>query len=52
MVAIALLERNKSLSPEDAITFIRKKRKGAINTKQVKFLQNYKRKGGNACKVQ
>eukprot|EP01080_Neovahlkampfia_damariscottae_P008479 gene8479-301_t len=52
MVAIALLERDKNLSPEDAITLIRKKRKGAINLKQVKFLQNYKRKSSSSCKTQ
>lgn len=40
MVALALIEGG--MSPEDAVLFIRKHRKGAINSKQLDFLQLYK----------
>eukprot|EP01135_Chromosphaera_perkinsii_P005767 Nk52_evm10s360 gene=Nk52_evmTU10s360 len=40
IVALALIEAG--LSPEDTIEFIRQKRRGAINSKQIKFLQKYK----------
>ena len=48
MVAIALIERG--MAAEDAVIFIRKQRRGAINTKQLQFLQQYrpakKKRGG------
>lgn len=40
MVALALIE--SGMSPEDAVLFIRERRKGAINSKQLEFLQSYK----------
>jgi len=43
LVAIALIE--SGMSPFDAITFIRERRRGAINTRQLKFLETYKRRG-------
>jgi len=47
LAAIALIER-ESMDPMEVISFIRSKRKGAINARQVKFLERYtpaKKKG-------
>ena len=48
MVALALIERG--MAAEDAVLFIRKQRRGAINTKQLQFLQQHrparKKRGG------
>ncbi|KAJ1480964.1 hypothetical protein T484DRAFT_1808959 [Baffinella frigidus] len=41
MVAIALIE--KGMDPLDAVQTIRTRRRGAINAKQLAFLQSYKR---------
>lgn len=43
LVAIALIE--SGMSPFDAISFIRERRRGAINTRQLKFLETYRRRG-------
>ncbi|KAG0252851.1 Protein tyrosine phosphatase type IVA 1 [Actinomortierella ambigua] len=40
LVAIALIEGG--MSAEDSIQFIRSKRRGALNTKQIKYIQHYK----------
>ena len=49
LVAVALIEAG--LQPFEAIQFIRKKRRGAINARQLKYLEGYKPrknlKGGN-----
>jgi len=48
LVAIALIEF-LGMEPLDAVTYIRKRRRGAINATQLKFLQQYKpmrKKGG------
>ncbi len=50
LVAIALIE--KGMSPLDSVEFIRKKRRGAINNKQLQYLEHYKRHGGKGCVVQ
>jgi protein tyrosine phosphatase type 4A len=57
LVAIALIE--SGMEPLDAILFIRERRKGAINSKQMRFLEQYKRRSkgkGNSkkpcCNVQ
>jgi len=42
LVALALIELG--LNYDEAITLIREKRKGAINTKQLKYLKTYKPK--------
>merc|ERR1712236_114850 len=52
LVATALIELG--MKYEDAVELIRKKRRGAINTKQLEFLAKYKRrkyfiKGKNKC---
>lgn len=44
LVCISLIE--KGMSPEDAIAHVRRQRKGAINARQLKFLQSYKKSGG------
>lgn len=55
LVATALIELG--MKYEDAVDLIRKKRRGAINTKQLDFLSKYKRrkvflKGKNKCQIQ
>lgn len=54
LAAVALVER-AGMDPMDAIGYIRGKRKGAINARQVRFLENYKphspQKGGPCCRV-
>ena len=52
MVAIALVENG--MDPFDAIAFIRKKRRGAINARQLKYIENYKptRAQKGCCTVQ
>ena len=55
LVAVALVELG--MKYEDAVELIRKKRRGAINAKQLEFLAKYKRrkyflKGKNKCQVQ
>jgi len=40
LVAIALIQ--DKMQPLDAVAFIRNKRRGAINAKQLRFLENYK----------
>lgn len=42
LVAIALIEGG--MSPLDAVTFLRERRRGAINTKQLRFLEAYRRR--------
>jgi len=43
LVAIALIE--SGMSAFDAISYIRERRRGAINTRQLKYLEAYKRRG-------
>jgi len=47
LVGIALIE--SGMSPLEAIEFIRKKRKGALNATQLKFLLKYKKKSHKDC---
>ncbi|EGD72088.1 tyrosine phosphatase [Salpingoeca rosetta] len=49
LVAISLIE--SGMSPEDAVIFIRKHRHGAINKRQLLFLQEYKRSGRGGCTI-
>jgi len=42
LVAIALIEAG--MSPEESVEFVRTKRRGALNAKQVKYVREYKRK--------
>eukprot|EP00736_Rhodelphis_marinus_P014096 Rmarinus@m.12097 len=49
LVAVALIEGG--MTPEDAVSFIREKRKGAINAKQLKFVQAYKPRKSGSCIV-
>lgn len=55
LVAVALVELG--MKYEDAVELIRKKRRGAINSRQLEFLAKYKRrkyflKGKNKCAIQ
>ncbi len=55
LVAVALIELG--MKYEDAVELIRKKRRGAINSRQLEFLAKYKRrkffiKGKNKCHIQ
>ncbi|XP_071750228.1 PRL-1 phosphatase [Lepeophtheirus salmonis] len=55
LVAIALVELG--MKYEDAVELIRKKRRGAINSRQLEFLAKYKRrkyflKGKKKCQIQ
>jgi len=55
LVATALIELG--MKYEDAVDLIRKKRRGAINSRQLEFLSKYKRrkyfiKGKNKCQIQ
>ncbi|XP_065844061.1 protein tyrosine phosphatase type IVA 2-like [Oscarella lobularis] len=52
LVAIALMEAG--MAYEDAVEFIRKKRRGAINAKQLSFLSTYRprRKKKGKCTIQ
>lgn len=48
LVAIALIERG--MNPLDAILFLRQKRRGVINNRQMKWLESYKpRKKSSKC---
>ena len=53
LVAVALIEAG--LQPFEAINFIRKKRRGAINARQLKYLESYKPKkklrGDDKCVI-
>jgi len=49
-VVLALVELG--MEPTDAVDLVRKKRRGAINSKQLKFLQAYKpRRDDKKCLV-
>merc|ERR1711988_454375 len=52
MAAVALIEMT-GIDPMDAVMLIRNQQKGAINAKQLKFLQTYKptskKAGGTHC---
>uniref|UniRef100_A0A7S4IMA3 protein-tyrosine-phosphatase n=1 Tax=Vannella robusta TaxID=1487602 RepID=A0A7S4IMA3_9EUKA len=43
LVAIALIE--SGMAPAEAVEFIRKRRRGAINTNQLRWLRQYKKNG-------
>jgi len=43
LVAIALVDVGQ-MDPDDAIELIRKKRRGAINARQLKYIQSYKKR--------
>lgn len=51
LVAIALVDLGNA-DPDDAIDMIRKKRRGAINAKQLKYIQEYKKRPkGDKCTI-
>lgn len=54
LVAVALIEAG--MSPLDAVQFVRERRRGAINTRQLKYLESYRRRSRSAsspkCSIQ
>ncbi|KAI9265827.1 protein-tyrosine phosphatase-like protein [Helicostylum pulchrum] len=46
LVAIALIE--EGMDPLDSVAFVRKHRQGAINKRQLKYLETYKRRNNQA----
>ncbi|KAI7897306.1 protein-tyrosine phosphatase-like protein [Mucor mucedo] len=46
LVAIALIE--EGMDPLDSVAFVRKHRQGAINKRQLKYLESYKRRSNQA----
>ncbi len=50
LVAIALVER-ANMGALDAITFIRARRRGAINLTQMKFIEEYYKKKKGKCLI-
>ena len=50
LVAIALMEK-AGMGAHEAIGYIRKRRKGAINAKQLQFIEKYKPVRNGNCKV-
>lgn len=47
LVAIALIEAGMGYL--DAVTFLRQRRRGAINNKQLRFLESYRRRSGSSA---
>jgi len=47
LVSIALIERG--MEPYDAIEFVRNKRRGAINARQLAYLEGYRRRKSGGC---
>lgn len=47
LVCIALVE--SGMEPYDAISFIRKRRRGAINSRQLQYIENYKPRHVKKC---
>jgi protein tyrosine phosphatase type 4A len=48
LVAIALIEFG-DMDPIAAVTFIREKRRGAINAVQLNYLESYRKRGGKSA---
>ncbi|RUP50649.1 protein-tyrosine phosphatase-like protein [Jimgerdemannia flammicorona] len=49
LVAIALIE--EGMSPLDSVAYIRERRRGAINNRQLKFIENYRRRSKGKCVI-
>ncbi|KAF2068081.1 hypothetical protein CYY_010593 [Polysphondylium violaceum] len=49
LVAIALIE--SGMNPLQAVEYIRERRRGSINIKQIQYLKNYKSKKNKSCIV-
>lgn len=49
LVAIALIEQG--MPPLDAVAYIRERRRGAINNKQLKYIETYKRRKNKGCTI-
>eukprot|EP00823_Brevimastigomonas_motovehiculus_P001987 TRINITY_DN128_c0_g2_i1.p1 TRINITY_DN128_c0_g2~~TRINITY_DN128_c0_g2_i1.p1 ORF type:complete len:229 (-),score=48.10 TRINITY_DN128_c0_g2_i1:584-1270(-) len=49
LVAIALMEAG--MAPLDTVAYIRRRRRGAFNAKQLQFVEKYQRRGKGSCCV-
>lgn len=49
LVAIALIEQG--MAPVDALVYVRERRRGAINHKQLKYIEGYKRRSKGKCVI-
>lgn len=49
LVCVYLVEAG--MDPYDAISYVRKKRRGAINARQLQYIESYKRQRGGGCCV-
>ncbi|EGC28692.1 hypothetical protein DICPUDRAFT_159842 [Dictyostelium purpureum] len=49
LVAIALIE--SGMNPLQAVEYIRERRRGSINIKQIQYLKNYKSKKKSSCRI-
>ncbi|KAG5457470.1 MAG: protein-tyrosine phosphatase-like protein [Olpidium bornovanus] len=49
LVAIALIEHG--MAPVDALVYVRERRRGAINNKQLKYIEGYKRRTKSKCLI-
>jgi hypothetical protein len=49
LVAISLIEAG--MPQLDAVAYIRKRRRGAINAKQISYIEKYQRRGPRGCCV-
>lgn len=47
LVAIALIELG--MSPLDSVQFVRERRKGAINNRQIEYIETYRRQSRSKC---
>ncbi len=49
LVAMALIECG--MAPLDSVIYIRERRRGAINARQLKYIEAYKRQGKKECLI-
>jgi protein tyrosine phosphatase type 4A len=47
LVAIALIEHG--MSPLDSVAYVRERRRGAINQRQLRYVERYRRRARKGC---